>query len=94
MIVARDIFRRFPNKYEKLVKCCVDKVEMFTEPDAKAAIAWIIGEHATKIPEVHKLFEEHFIGSFLEDPNSVQLQILTASVKLFLLLPYECEEMI
>ena len=94
VIVARDIFRRFPNKYEKLVKCCVDKVAIFTEPDAKAAIAWIVGEHAPKIPEVPRLFEEHFVGSFLEDPHSVQLQILTAAVKLFLQLPDECEEMI
>jgi len=50
--VARDILRRFPNKYEKLAKEVVDKVAEFHEPDAKAAIAWIIGEHAEKIKKV------------------------------------------
>lgn len=94
VVVARDIFRRFPNKYEKLVKDLVEKVAEYSEPDARASIAWIIGEHADKITECQKIFEEYFIQSFLEEPNTVKLQILTAAVKIFLKLPDEAEEMI
>ena len=53
VVVAKDIFRRFPNKYEKLVKDVVEKVAQYTEPDAKASIAWIIGEYADKIADSH-----------------------------------------
>jgi hypothetical protein len=38
------------------VKDLVEKISEFTEPDAKAAIAWIVGEHADKIPGADKLF--------------------------------------
>lgn len=73
MQVARDILRRFPNKYEKLVKDLVEKVAEYYEPEAKAAIAWIIGEHADKIKKVQKIFDEHFLQSFIEEPTNVQL---------------------
>ena len=92
--VARDIFRRFPNKYEKLVHPLVEKAHEFTEPDSKAAFAWIIGEYCEKIKEVKNLFQELFIENFLEEADAVKLQILTATVKLYLRLPDEVESMI
>ena len=52
-MVAKDIFRRFPNKYEKLVKDVVEKVALYTEPESRASIAWIIGEYADKIKDSH-----------------------------------------
>jgi AP-1 complex subunit beta-1 len=93
-VVAKDIFRRFPNKYEKLVKDLVEKVAEYTEPESRASIAWIIGEYADKIVDSHKIFQTYFIDTFLEEPDNVKLQILTASVKLYLKLPDECEDMI
>lgn len=56
VVVARDIFRKFPNKHEKLVKDLVEKVAECHEPDARAAIAWIVGEHCEKIKKVQELF--------------------------------------
>jgi AP-1 complex subunit beta-1 len=72
----------------------VDKVGEYSEPEARASIAWIIGEHAEKITDCQKVFEEYFLQTFVEEPDSVKLQILTASVKLYLKLPDECEDMI
>ena len=71
MVVARDIFRSFPGKYEKLVKDLVDKVAEYSESDAKSAIAWIIGEHADSIPKCREMFDEYFIQPFLEEPTPV-----------------------
>ena len=51
VVIAKNIFRRFPTKYEKLLKPLCSKIEHYTEPDSKAAIAWIIGEYADKIDE-------------------------------------------
>ena len=44
VIIAKNIFRRFPTKYERLISFLVDKLEHYTEPDSKAAIFWIIGD--------------------------------------------------
>jgi AP-1 complex subunit beta-1 len=46
VIIAKDIFRRFPNKYEKIIGDIVAKLAMFTEPEAKCAMVWILGEYA------------------------------------------------
>ena len=53
VVVAKDIFRRFPHKYEKLVKDLVEKVAEYSEPEARASVAWIIGEYADKIVNSH-----------------------------------------
>lgn len=57
VIVAKDIFRKFPNKYESLIKDFCAKLPEFYEPKAKCAIIWIIGEYAEKIDEAEKLID-------------------------------------
>lgn len=93
IIIAKDIFRRFPNKYEKIIPVIIEKREHYTEPEAKAAINWILGEHADKIKGVEEMLTEH-IDYFLEEPINVQLAILTATVKLYLKKPDNSEDMI
>lgn len=93
VIIAKNIFRRFPTKYERLISFLVDKLEHYTEPDSKAAIFWIIGEYADKIDSSETLIEQ-FCETFLEEPDSVKLSLLTATVKLYLKKPDESEELI
>ena len=49
---------------------------------------WIIGEYAERIDNADELLES-FLESFPEEPPQVQLQLLTATVKLFLKKPTE-----
>lgn len=70
----------------------VSKIHEYTEPEAKSAIVWIIGEYGEKIKDCYKIFTEHF--NFIEESDSVKLQILTTSVKMYLKMPEECEDMI
>lgn len=93
VIVAKDIFRKFPNKYESLIKDLCAKLPEYYEPEAKASIIWIIGEYAEKITDSEKLIDS-FADSFLEEPDRVKLQTLTAAVKLFLKKPEEGEDVI
>ena len=93
VVVARDIFRKFPNKYEALIKDLVGKLLEYYEPDSKAAIIWIVGEYAEKITDAEKLIDS-FADNFLEEPDKVKLQLLTAAVKLFLKKPEEGEDVI
>jgi vesicle coat complex subunit len=70
VMVAKDIFRKFPNKYDSLIKDFCSKLDEFYEPDSKASIIWIIGEYAEKIPEAEKVIDR-FIDTFLEEPIKV-----------------------
>ncbi len=92
-MVAKDIFRKFPNKYESLIKDLASKILEYYEPDARASIIWIVGEYAEKINESEKIIDS-FADTFLDDPDKVKLQTLTAAVKLFLKKPEEGEDII
>lgn len=54
----------------------------------QASMIWIIGEYAERIDNADELLES-FLESFPEEPAQVQLQLLTATVKLFLKKPTE-----
>jgi len=71
----------------------VKKIDEYYEVDAKAAIIWIVGEYAEKIENSVEIIQ-NFEGQFLEDPDSVKLQLLTAAVKLYLKKPDKSEALI
>jgi vesicle coat complex subunit len=93
IIVAKDILRKFPNRFESIIKDFCQKLAEFYEPDAKSAIIWMVGEYAEKINEAEKLIDQ-FADSFLEDPIKVKLSLLTSAVKLYLKKPDEGEDVI
>jgi len=86
VIVIKDIFRRYPNKYEGIISLLCDNLETLDEPEAKAAMIWIIGEYADRIDNADDLLEQ-FVDNFPEEPAVVQLQLVSATVKLFLKKP-------
>ena len=63
----------------------------YYEPEAKAAAIWILGEYAEKVDKAEELLVAF---DFLDEPDAVKLQLLTAAVKLFLKKPEEGEEVI
>ena len=93
VVIAKDIFRRFPQKNDKLVTCVCEKISQYSETDSKAAIAWIIGEYADKVKNSETLLSG-LIDNFLAEADSVKLAILTATVKLYLKKPEEGEDLI
>ncbi|TFK29899.1 adaptor protein complex AP-1 [Coprinopsis marcescibilis] len=82
-IVIRDIFRRYPGKYEAIIPNVCKHLDTLDEPESKAAIVWIIGQFANKIDNAAELLEV-LIDTFLEESVEVQLALLTATVKLFI----------
>ena len=54
---------------------------------------WIIGEYAKKIENSGALLRQ-FLGNFLDESVQVQLQLLTATVKLFLHRPKNSKNML
>ncbi|KAJ8611669.1 hypothetical protein CTAYLR_007894 [Chrysophaeum taylorii] len=86
VIVTKDIFRRYPQKYESIIATLCENLESLDEPEAKASMIWIIGEYAEQIENADDLLET-FLESFADETSPVQLQLLTAAVKLFLKQP-------
>ncbi|KAG5340055.1 hypothetical protein C0989_002925 [Termitomyces sp. Mn162] len=86
VVVMKDIFRKYPSTYEGVIPTLCSNLDELDEPEAKASLIWIIGEYANKIDNADELLGI-FVDSFTEESYPVQLQTLTAVVKLFLKKP-------
>lgn len=86
IVVIKDIFRKYPNKYESIIATLCENLDTLDELEAKASMIWIIGEYAERIDNAAELLGS-FLDSFLDENVQVQLQLLTAIVKLFLKAP-------
>jgi len=93
IIVIKDIFRKYPNRYESIIGKLCQNLDTLDEPEAKAAMIWIIGEYAKKIENSGVLLKG-FLENFLDESVEVQLQLLTATVKLFLHRPKNSKKML
>ncbi|CAG9460990.1 unnamed protein product [Pedinophyceae sp. YPF-701] len=91
VVVIKDIFRRYPNRYESVISQLCESLEGLDEPEAKASMVWIIGEYAERIDNAQELLDL-LLESFPEETHAVQLQLLTAAVKLFLQSPTEASQ--
>ena len=93
VVVIKDIFRKYPNKYEGIIATLCENLEDLDEPEAKASMVWIIGEYAERIDNADELLES-FLETFADETAQVQLQLLTATVKLFLKQPDTTQDMV
>lgn len=82
----QDIFRKYPNRYESIIGTLSQNLDSLDDPEARASMIWIIGEYAERISNAPDLLNG-FLSGFLDEPIQVQLQLLTATVKLFLKRP-------
>lgn len=93
IVVLKDIFRRYPNKYESIISTLCENLDSLDEPEAKASMVWIIGEYAERIDNADELLTT-FLDGFQDENTQVQLQLLTAIVKLFLKRPTDTQELV
>ena len=66
VVVIKDIFRKYPNKYETVIATLCENLETLDEPEAKASMVWIIGEYAERIENAGELLET-FLEGFEEE---------------------------
>jgi hypothetical protein len=86
VVVIKDIFRNYPNRFETIIKILCENLESLEEPEAKASMIWIIGQYSDRIDNADQLLET-FLDNFKEETSVVQLSLLTAVVKLFIKRP-------
>ncbi|XDG09941.1 hypothetical protein ABKA04_009556 [Annulohypoxylon sp. FPYF3050] len=92
-VVIRNIFRKYPNQYESIIGTLCEHLDSLDEPEAKAAMVWVIGQYAARIENSDVLLED-FLYSFAEEPVEVQLALLTATVKLFIQRPTKGQDLV
>jgi AP-2 complex subunit beta-1 len=85
-VVIRNIFRKYPNQYESIISALCENLDSLDEPEAKAAMIWVIGQYADRIDNSDILLDD-FLYTFADEPHEVQLALLTATVKLFIQRP-------
>lgn len=70
VIVIKDIFRRYPGKYEGVIPTLCEHLDALDEPEAKSAMIWIIGQFANRIENADDLMDD-LTYNFLEEPTEV-----------------------
>ncbi|EMS20386.1 clathrin binding protein [Rhodotorula toruloides NP11] len=93
IVVIKDIFRRYPQRYEGIIPTLCASLDELDEPEAKASLIWILGEYADKIENADELIGS-FLDTYADEPVQVQLQTLTAVVKLFLHRPEQAQALV
>ncbi|XP_047999480.1 AP-1 complex subunit beta-1-like [Leguminivora glycinivorella] len=93
VVVIKDIFRKYPNKYESIISTLCENLDTLDEPEARASMVWIVGEYAERIDNADELLDS-FLEGFHDENAQVQLQLLTAVVKLFLKRPADTQELV
>lgn len=93
IIVLKDIFRKYPNTYESIIPALCEYIDALDAPEARAALIWMLGEYCDCIEEAQEILQD-FGENIKEESGEVQLQTLTAVVKLFLQNPKDNKELI
>lgn len=79
VIVIKDVFRRYPGKYEGIIPTLCEHLDSLDEPESKAAMIWIVGQFANRIDNADELMDD-LTYTFLEDPTEVtQPRVPTAA---------------
>ena len=91
IIVMCDILRKFPGSFESILGNICQNLEQIKDPRAKSAAIWILGEYCDLIDGVDVLLDP-YLDTFHDEEPQVQLQILSAFVKVYIFKPDETRD--
>ena len=97
LMVSRDLMRKYKDTALNLINkiISIEFITSLTDPNAKCAALYIIGEFCDQIPTSTEIVS-FFVNSLanVEINSKIKLQILNAAVKNFLTKPDESEEIV
>ncbi|KAJ2059212.1 beta-adaptin [Coemansia sp. S146] len=94
VVMLRDVLRRYPQNFADVVPTLCEHIDYVNEPDAKAALIWILGEYSEHISNIGNLLSTS-IESFLEEEDEgVQLALVNSAVKFFLKRPQQGQALV
>lgn len=88
LVAIRDIIRCYPSFFDGAIIPLLQAVSVVDDAEARRALLYIIGEFASVVENAPDILAE-FCEGFVDEPEDVQLALLTAAVKVFLSSPTE-----
>lgn len=70
IIVIKDIFRKYPNRYESIIKDLCENMKTLDNTEARAAMIWIIGQYGELIDNSINLMTD-FAENFKDESKNV-----------------------
>lgn len=92
-IALQDILRCYPRQFDDIVTQLCECSGQVENPDAKGALVWIIGEHADRLVGAASMLRI-IANEIHKETVKVKQQVLTASVKAFVLNSPGAEEVL
>lgn len=74
VVVLKDIFRKYPNRYEGVIPTLCSNLAELDEPEAKASLIWMVGEYAEQIDNADEILDS-FVSSLGEETLPVKLAV-------------------
>ena len=96
IIVSRDLMRKYKDTALILIKKLnLDLINSLSDPNAKSAALYIIGEFCEEISQSTEIIS-YYVNNFssVEINSKIKLQILNAAIKNFVTKPDESEEIV
>eukprot|EP01063_Lacrimia_lanifica_P033098 TRINITY_DN580_c0_g1_i2.p1 TRINITY_DN580_c0_g1~~TRINITY_DN580_c0_g1_i2.p1 ORF type:complete len:876 (+),score=354.80 TRINITY_DN580_c0_g1_i2:133-2628(+) len=85
LLAVKDILRKYPSAFIDVLPPLLEEIDVegMEDDEAKCALVWAVGEFGEQLPDAQEKLM-HFVDAFTEQSNSVQLAVVTATVKVFL----------
>ena len=86
VLAMRDIFRRYPGQFERVLGILCENLDWVSEPEPLAALIWIVGEYSEKIDASVEMVED-WLDDWAMLASPIRYALLTTAVKTFLTHP-------
>lgn len=86
IIVMPDIFRKYPRRFDGIIATICQTSDQIKSSEAKSAFIWILGEYCSTIENVDLILDP-YLDNFGDENSFVQLAILTALIKSYIVNP-------
>lgn len=91
VVVIKKLLQSQNTEHKKIITQMSKLLDFITVPAARASILWLIGEYNEHVPKIAPDVLRKMAKSFVDEENSVKLQVLNLAVKLFLNNPQQTE---
>lgn len=91
VVVIKKLLQTQNTEHNRIITQMSKLLDFITVPAARASILWLIGEYNEHVPKIAPDVLRKMAKSFVDEENSVKLQVLNLVVKLYLNNPQQTE---
>lgn len=91
VVVIKKLLQTQVTEHFEIISQMAKLLDFITNPAARAAILWLIGEYNDRVPKIAPDVLRKLAQTFTDEEDVVKLQVLNLSVKLFLTNPEQTD---